>query len=188
MGSKSKTAAIKKRDRKIHKIKKRVYRREEKIEELKLRFEKSKMKSARRKTLRRGVEQRNKELMKTIALTKVVVEKSFQPLPENEWNVIFDEVKCNICYCDGNEFSSRFRFTLNCGHSFCFSCIKEWAKRNRTPQCPNCRADIVGGKLIKPAFQEMLLTAKGGENQFSFVTPVDTTLPVVETVPVVTQN
>ncbi|CAB4462537.1 hypothetical protein RhiirA5_504940 [Rhizophagus irregularis] len=34
--------------------------------------------------------------------------------------------------------------TINCGHSFCYSCLREWLKTNREngSNCPSCRAKI----------------------------------------------
>ncbi|GES93881.1 RING finger protein PSH1 [Rhizophagus clarus] len=34
--------------------------------------------------------------------------------------------------------------TINCGHSFCYSCLREWLKTNREngSKCPSCRAKI----------------------------------------------
>ena len=35
-------------------------------------------------------------------------------------------------------------YTIECGHTFCYSCLRQWFDRDRTKKtCPDCRADVV---------------------------------------------
>lgn len=35
-------------------------------------------------------------------------------------------------------------YTIECGHTFCYSCLARWFERNRiTKSCPDCRADVL---------------------------------------------
>ena len=43
----------------------------------------------------------------------------------------------SCCICD-EVFNNPMR--LDCGHTFCFVCLKNWLKKN--DQCPNCRTKI----------------------------------------------
>ena len=45
-------------------------------------------------------------------------------------------MECSVCYCDSANCS------LVCGHSFCFSCVKEWYHKTETPTCPMCRRNL----------------------------------------------
>ena len=64
---------------------------------------------------------------------------------------------CNICLED--KYKRRMA-RLECGHHYCKSCIKKWAKHQNT--CPQCRARFthVGNKQVKETNQEE--TDQGG--------------------------
>jgi hypothetical protein len=64
---------------------------------------------------------------------------SRSPLPEDNVDVelnknLKDEFKCAVC----QDFFVEST-TLNCGHTFCSSCIMEWFSRSQ--KCPTCRAE-----------------------------------------------
>ena len=49
-----------------------------------------------------------------------------------------EQFQCSIC-------SDMFEqpTIVNCGHTFCKTCIEGWRQRQRNPTCPICRADII---------------------------------------------
>jgi len=64
---------------------------------------------------------------------------SRSPLPQDRLDVelnnnLKDEFKCAVC----QDFFIEST-TLNCGHTFCSSCIMEWFSRSQ--KCPTCRAE-----------------------------------------------
>ncbi len=46
------------------------------------------------------------------------------------------EMECSVCYCE------TATCNLTCGHSFCFSCVKEWYHKCSEPTCPMCRKTL----------------------------------------------
>lgn len=46
-------------------------------------------------------------------------------------------MECPVCY------TSRTRYNLTCGHSFCYQCITHWYQECKNHTCPMCRQDIV---------------------------------------------
>ena len=47
---------------------------------------------------------------------------------------IFCKMKeCPVCYVNAPDFQ------INCGHSFCYRCIKHWYQESETQTCPLCR-------------------------------------------------
>lgn len=67
-------------------------------------------------------------LDKSVTPVKTVPKK--KPEPE-------EEISCCICYTDEIEEYG----VLDCKHSFCFSCIKDWA--NVTNNCPLCKTEFM---------------------------------------------
>lgn len=49
------------------------------------------------------------------------------------------EKECTICLDPIGEIECK----LNCGHSYHFECIKEWAYYRNNNNCPQCRGSIV---------------------------------------------
>ena len=45
-------------------------------------------------------------------------------------------MECSVCYCE------TANCKLTCGHSFCFSCVKEWYHKCSEPTCPMCRQSL----------------------------------------------
>lgn len=45
-------------------------------------------------------------------------------------------MECSVCYCE------TANCKLTCGHSFCFSCVKEWYHKCSEPTCPMCRQTL----------------------------------------------
>src|SRR6056300_2077103 len=41
--------------------------------------------------------------------------------------------ECPVCYENAPDFQ------INCGHSFCYRCIKHWYQESETQSCPMCR-------------------------------------------------
>ena len=41
--------------------------------------------------------------------------------------------ECPVCYINTPDFQ------INCGHSFCYHCIKQWYQESETQTCPMCR-------------------------------------------------
>ena len=41
--------------------------------------------------------------------------------------------ECPVCYVNAPDFQ------INCGHSFCYHCIKKWYQESKTQTCPLCR-------------------------------------------------
>ena len=41
--------------------------------------------------------------------------------------------ECPVCYIRASNFQ------INCGHSFCYQCIKHWYQESETQTCPLCR-------------------------------------------------
>ncbi|XP_069092413.1 E3 ubiquitin-protein ligase RNF8 isoform X5 [Pleurodeles waltl] len=81
------------------------------------------------------IQAKNKELQATMEEKEKVQAQKEEAL--NQMNIVLDnELQCIIC-------SEHFieAVTLNCAHSFCSYCIKEWIKRK--VECPICRQEIV---------------------------------------------
>lgn len=48
-------------------------------------------------------------------------------------------VTCRICIRPLYE-----PYTIACGHTFCYSCLRQWFERDRTQKtCPDCRTKVV---------------------------------------------
>ncbi len=48
-------------------------------------------------------------------------------------------ITCRICIRPLYE-----PYTIECGHTFCYSCLRQWFDRDRTKKtCPDCRADVI---------------------------------------------
>lgn len=80
------------------------------------------------------IQAKNKELEATKEEKEKVQAQKEEVL--NHMNDVLDnELQCSIC-------SEHFieAVTLNCSHSFCAFCIKEWRKRKH--ECPICRQEI----------------------------------------------
>ncbi|XP_069464866.1 E3 ubiquitin-protein ligase RNF8 isoform X2 [Ambystoma mexicanum] len=81
------------------------------------------------------IQAKNKELKETMEEKEKVQAQKEEAV--NQMNDVLDnELQCIIC-------SEHFieAVTLNCAHSFCSYCIKEWIKRK--VECPICRQEIV---------------------------------------------
>ncbi|RIA81557.1 hypothetical protein C1645_881549 [Glomus cerebriforme] len=48
--------------------------------------------------------------------------------------------------------------TINCGHSFCYSCLREWLKTNREngSKCPSCRAEITAQPILSYVLKDQV--------------------------------
>ncbi|XP_029448752.1 E3 ubiquitin-protein ligase RNF8 isoform X3 [Rhinatrema bivittatum] len=81
------------------------------------------------------IKAKNKELQETKEEREKVRAQKEEFLSQMN-DVLENELQCIIC-------SEHFieAVTLNCAHSFCSYCIKEWIKRKA--ECPICRQDIV---------------------------------------------
>lgn len=59
--------------------------------------------------------------------------------------------ECPLCF---DEFAATDVLVTNCNHSFCGTCVKEYATINKNkikkPDCPMCRADITEFKIGNP--------------------------------------
>lgn len=44
--------------------------------------------------------------------------------------------ECPVCYL------YKPPFELNCGHSFCYQCVKNWYQNSETQSCPLCRQNM----------------------------------------------
>jgi len=44
--------------------------------------------------------------------------------------------ECPVCYTNASDFQ------INCGHSFCYRCIKHWYQESETQSCPMCREHV----------------------------------------------
>jgi hypothetical protein len=48
-------------------------------------------------------------------------------------------ITCRICVRPLYE-----PYTIECGHTFCYSCLRQWFDRDRTKKtCPDCRSDVI---------------------------------------------
>ena len=48
-------------------------------------------------------------------------------------------VTCRICVRPLYE-----PYTIECGHTFCYSCLRQWFDKDRTKiTCPDCRSDVI---------------------------------------------
>jgi hypothetical protein len=45
-------------------------------------------------------------------------------------------MECPVCY------TSKAKYNLVCGHSFCYQCISRWYQECGSHTCPMCRSDI----------------------------------------------
>lgn len=45
-------------------------------------------------------------------------------------------MECPVCY------TSKAKYNLVCGHSFCYQCITHWYQECQSHTCPLCRQDI----------------------------------------------
>ncbi|XP_078503500.1 E3 ubiquitin-protein ligase RNF8 isoform X1 [Lissotriton helveticus] len=81
------------------------------------------------------IQAKNKELQATMEEKEKVQAQKEEVLNQMN-NVLDNELQCIIC-------SEHFieAVTLNCAHSFCSYCIKEWIKRK--VECPICRQEIL---------------------------------------------
>ncbi|CAI2168413.1 19123_t:CDS:2 [Funneliformis geosporum] len=48
--------------------------------------------------------------------------------------------------------------TVNCGHSFCYSCLREWlgTKRENVPKCPSCRAEVTTDPVLSYVLKDQV--------------------------------
>ncbi|CAG8438550.1 10623_t:CDS:2 [Funneliformis caledonium] len=48
--------------------------------------------------------------------------------------------------------------TINCGHSFCYSCLREWlgTKRENVPKCPSCRAEVTADPVLSYVLKDQV--------------------------------
>jgi len=46
-------------------------------------------------------------------------------------------MECPICYTE-----NKPSYSLVCGHSFCYQCLKHWYQNSETQTCPLCRGSI----------------------------------------------
>ncbi|GJQ75386.1 hypothetical protein Trydic_g23562 [Trypoxylus dichotomus] len=70
-----------------------------------------------------------------VSVNKLQQDQKSQPTNNYTFEQIENELLCAIC----TELFIKVT-TLNCSHSFCKDCIKEWRKRNK--KCPICRTEI----------------------------------------------
>ena len=66
-----------------------------------------------------------------VRTTKLIIEEIVNNLKND---VV--PIKCSICIQELSKDEGK----LECGHRFCYKCIKEWAKY--TNACPNCNLEI----------------------------------------------
>ncbi|ETW08974.1 hypothetical protein H310_01452 [Aphanomyces invadans] len=70
---------------------------------------------------------------------------------EEEWReMLYNSVECELCnepYAEAEDHTPRL---LNCGHTFCHSCLSDWASSGSSSssaqnaiQCPSCRRETV---------------------------------------------
>jgi len=62
----------------------------------------------------------------------------FEEVPSTNTKLpeLYYEMECAVCYCE------TANCNLICGHSFCFSCVKEWHHKCSEPTCPMCRKPL----------------------------------------------
>lgn len=53
-------------------------------------------------------------------------------------------ITCNICLGD-----PKLPVTVQCGHIFCWNCLKQWLNQKSKLECPVCRNGIEEDKIIK---------------------------------------
>lgn len=87
-----------------------------------------------KKDFEKIIQAKNKELEQTKE-EKEKVEAQKEEVLSHMNDVLENELQCIIC----SEYFIE-AVTLNCAHSFCSYCIKEWMKRKA--ECPICRKDI----------------------------------------------
>ncbi|XP_060847006.1 E3 ubiquitin-protein ligase rnf8-B-like isoform X1 [Rhopalosiphum padi] len=64
-----------------------------------------------------------------------------------------NDLTCSICF-DVFEKPSE----LNCSHVFCFKCVKNWMRNNRS--CPICRRTILDSPVVCTMLEKLILEMK----------------------------
>ncbi|KAF0754257.1 hypothetical protein AaE_005403, partial [Aphanomyces astaci] len=70
---------------------------------------------------------------------------------EEEWReMLYNSVECELCNEPYGEAEDHTPRLLNCGHTFCHSCLSGWASSGSSSssaengiQCPSCRRETV---------------------------------------------
>jgi len=64
-----------------------------------------------------------------------IIKNRLEKIIKSKENIIFAE-KCGIC------FESRSELQINCGHTFCKSCLSIHMNKFNNKNCPYCRQKI----------------------------------------------
>lgn len=68
---------------------------------------------------------------------QIILNQSIEIIPNKDCPIT-DESTCPVCYED---FKDKNTIKTECGHCFCFDCVKKFTKINR--KCPMCRVHIL---------------------------------------------
>ena len=68
---------------------------------------------------------------------QIILNQTIQIIPKSEYCTT-EETSCPVCYED---FQKKNTIKTECGHCFCFDCVKKFTK-NSNNKCPMCRGKI----------------------------------------------
>ena len=95
------------------------------------------------KDMAKKAEKAELELSKAVSVKSAqdssgACEALFKDVLGNLRDFLDGQLQCSIC----NEIFV-YPSIVSCGHTFCEDCIESWKKKQESPTCPICRADVI---------------------------------------------